>query len=72
MLGLKINCIFTEKHYKLENSDKQDAKLAYQLLSDETANIIQTYFANDPKMMALHKFVKLFATVKKIMTSRVI
>ena len=61
----------SEKHWTVgKGSDRQDAKLAYTLISEQTAALLKTYFETDTRMMALYQFISIFSTVRKIMTSR--
>ena len=60
----------TEDHLEIESSDRQDVRMAMQLLSERTAAALQKYFPKDKAKQALAKFVLCCANAFKVGTSR--
>lgn len=65
--GFHIN----EDHLEVQSQDRQDVRMAMQLLSERTAAALTKYFPNEPNKQALAKFVLCCANAFKVATSRI-
>lgn len=61
----------SEDHLEIESSDRQDVKMAMELISERTAVGFQKYFPKDKAKQALAKFILCLANAFKVGSSRV-
>jgi hypothetical protein len=74
MVSSEISCGYklTDLHLNCQGSDRQNVRLACQLLSNTTATIFKILFPNDKHIATLSDFIKTLDEAFDIMTSKVI